>query len=238
MQKKLITVVVAGAVALALAGCANDSASQAEQTPAVTSAPTATASASATPTATAEALTQLSDAELATIFTDGGFVPDEFGTTIELLDSVYPGLTASDASCLAPFGVGWDENAALEDATLEFGTSGDRSMTAVVASTGDADTASTLVADAEDALAECADKPVFEMQGFAVETSMEMTTPTINGTDEAIGWTVTGSVAGQSFTLIGITARVGGNVLALVGWDPETNEDYVPMATENFVGEL
>jgi hypothetical protein len=60
----------------------------------------------------------------------------------------------------------------------------------------------------------------------------------LTGTDEAIGWDVTGTVGGQSFTLVGITARVGGNVLALVGWDPATNTANVPLAAQMFVDEL
>ena len=35
-----------------------------------------------------------------------------------------------------------------------------------------------------------------------------------------------------------MTARVGGNVIALVGWDPATNESYVPAATQMFVDKL
>lgn len=210
-------IALAGALLLALTGC----------------------TAAAEPEPTAEALPQHTDAELATIFDDIQFVPAEFTSTEEMLGSVYPGLTATDASCLAPFGVGWDADDTLTDAGLAYGTSADRSMTSVVASTGDADTASALVASAEDALERCADgSELFALQGTPVQTTVEQTEPTITGTDEAVGWTVTGDVGGAPFTLVGITTRVGGDVVALVGWDPSTNTSYVPQATQLFVDAL
>jgi hypothetical protein len=191
------------------------------------------------PAATTEAVPQLSEDELAAVLTGIQFVPDQYESTQEMLDSIYPGLTATDTSCLAPFGLGWDENETLDDSEVEYGTSNDRSMTSVVASTGDADVASSLVADAEDALERCADgSDLFAMQGEPVQTTVEQTEPALTGTDDAVGWTVTGDVGGSPFTLVGITARVGGNVVALVGWDPATNESYVPQATQMFVNEL
>ena len=155
----------------------------------------------------------------------------------QLLDSVYPGLTASDPSCLSPFGVGWD--GAAPDGALEFGTSNDRSMTTVVASTGDDDAASALVAEASDALTRCADgTALFTMQGQPVQTTVETTEPTLTGTDESLGWRVTGTVGGGSFTLVGLTARVGGDAVAVVGWDPSSNATNVPLETQMFVDAL
>jgi hypothetical protein len=189
------------------------------------------------PEPTKEALPRHSDAELAAIFTDIQFVSGEFTSTDGMLGSVYPGLTAADASCLAPFGVGWDTDDAISG--LAYGTSADRSMTSVVASTGDADAASALVADAEDALERCADgSDLFALQGTPVQTTVEQTEPELTGVDEAVGWTVTGDVGGSPFTLVGLTARVGGDAVALVGWDPSTNSTYVPQATQMFVDAL
>ncbi|QHC60266.1 hypothetical protein [Rathayibacter sp. VKM Ac-2760] len=218
MTRSTITgLALAGALLLALTGC----------------------TAAAEPEPTAEALPKHTDAELATIFDGIQFVSGEFSTTDGMLGSVYPGLTASDASCLAPFGVGWDSDETLADAGLAYGTSADRSMTAVVTSTGDADTASALVASAEDALERCADgSELFALQGTPVQTTVEQTEPVLTGTDEAVGWTVTGDVGGAPFTLVGITTRVGGDVVALVGWDPSTNTTYVPQATQLFVDAL
>ena len=232
MSAKTFSALLAGALLITLAGCSSPA-------PEVSSAPSSSAPApEETPEAEAS-LPVLSDDELGAIFTDLQFVPDQFASTGELMDSIYPGLAASDLSCLAPFGVGWDSDTALVSASLEYGTSNDRSMTAVVASTGDADAASTLVSDAKDAIARCAEgADIFEMQGKTVSTTVEETTPTLTGTDEAIGWTVTGTVGGSPFTLVGLTARVGGNVVALVGWDPSTNETYVPLATQMFVDAL
>ena len=229
MSAKTITTVLAAAALLTLAGC---SAPESEST--VRPEP----SASAEPTETAEALPLLTKADLADIFTGIQFVPDEYTSTSELIDSIYPGLTATDPACLTPFGVGWDDDPALADSALEFGTSNDRSMTAVVSSTGDADVASDLLVEANDALTRCAGSAIFEMQGAAIETSVEQFTPTITGTDETLGWRVNGDVGGADFTLVGLTARVGGNVVALVGWDPSTNESYVPQATQMLVDEL
>jgi hypothetical protein len=79
---------------------------------------------------------------------------------------------------------------------------------------------------------------LFVKQGMEVQTTVAQGDVALTGTDEAIGWDVTGTVGGQSFTLVGITARVGGNVLALVGWDPATNTANVPLAAQMFVDEL
>jgi hypothetical protein len=35
--------------------------------------------------------------------------------------------------------------------------------------------------------------------------------------------------------VVGVTARVGGSVIALVGWDPTTDATCVPAATQMFV---
>jgi hypothetical protein len=232
MSTRTTLPVGAAALVLLLTGCTGGAGDE----PAATPAATTTATPTATATADASSPT-LSDAELASVFTGIQFVPDEFDTTDQLLDSVYPGLTASDPSCLSPFGVGWD--GAAPDGALEFGTSNDRSMTAVVASTGDADTASDLVADASDALTRCADgTALFAMQGMPVQTSVQTTEPTLTGTDESLGWRVTGTVGGGSFTLVGLTARVGGDVVAVVGWDPASNATNVPLATQMFVDAL
>jgi len=229
--------IAAGALVLALAGC---SASDAEEPNSASSAtPTPSPSATSTPPPTVEVVPLLIESQLAAIFTEIDFIPDQFTDTTELIDSIYPGLTASDPSCLSPFGVGWDTDPALDYTMLEFGTSIDRSMTAVVASTGDENMAIALVAESATAIAECATKPsMFSMQGMDIETRVEEMSPVLTGTDESLGWRVTGTVGGSPFTLVGITARVGGNVVAVVAWDPETNESYAPLATQMFVDRL
>lgn len=210
-------IALTGALLLALTGC----------------------TAAAEPQATKAVLPQHTAAELTTAFEGLDFVPGEYSSIEEMLGSIYPGLAASDASCLSPFGAGWDDEDSLGDATLEFGTSVDRSMTAVVTSTGDADAAAALVAGAEDAIERCADgSELFTLQGVPVQTTVEQTEPVIAGTDESVGWRVTGDVGGAPFTLVGITARTNGDAIALVGWDPATNEDYVPRATQLFVNSI
>lgn len=234
MVGKTRGIAVTGVLLLALAGCASGGSEQADvaPTPSATAEPTATPE----PTETAEALPQLTDAELTSVFTGLQFVPDEYADTGAMVDSIYPGLTTSDVTCLTPFGLGWDADPA---AAVEFGTSNDRSMTAVISSTGDADTAAELVTASTDALERCASgTDLFEMQGMAVQTQVEQFDAGLTGTDEAVAFRVTGDVGGSPFALVGMTARVGGNVIALVGWDPETAEQYVPQATQMFVDEL
>ncbi len=191
------------------------------------------------PSPSPEAIAQASQAELDALFTSVQFVPGEYGTTGELLDSIYPGLTTDDVTCLAPFGAGWEQGAESADAPIAFGTSNDRSMTAVLVSTGDEATAGDLLAQATEALDRCAESEnLFTLMGMPVSTQLSSADPEVSGTDETVGWRVTGEVGGAPFTLVGTTVRVGGDVLALVGWDPATNEANVPLATQAFVDGL
>ncbi len=186
-----------------------------------------------------EAVAQATQPELDALFTSIQFVPGEYATTGELLDSIYPGLTTDDVTCLAPFGAGWEQGADSADAPVAFGTSNDRSMTAVLVSTGDEATAGDLLAQATEALDRCAESEnLFALMGTPVSTQLSQADPQVDGTDETVGWRVTGDVGGAPFSLVGTTVRVGGDVLALVGWDPATNEDYVPLATQAFVDGL
>jgi hypothetical protein len=239
MSRTPLAIAAAGVLFVSLVGCSSGDDESDTPSSAASSAASATATPTPTATATADAAASLDQDELAAIFTGIQFLPGQYTDTSELLDSVYPGLTTSDLSCLAPFGVGWDADSTLTDATLEFGTSNDRSMTAVLSSTGDEAVATDLVAASQDAATRCAEATgLFVMQGMEVQTTVVQGDVALTGTDEAIGWDVTGTVGGQSFTLVGITARVGGNVLALVGWDPRTNTSNVPLATQMFVDEL
>ncbi|GMA28072.1 hypothetical protein [Arenivirga flava] len=188
---------------------------------------------------TPEAVAQATQAELDAVFVSIRFVPGEYGTTGELLDSIYPGLMTDDVTCLAPFGAGWEQGAENADAPVAFGTSDDRSMTAVLVSTGDESTAGDLLAQATEALDRCAESEnLFTLMGMPVSTQLSSADPEVSGTDETVGWRVTGDVGGAPFTLVGTTVRVGGDVLALVGWDPATNEANVPLATQAFVDGL
>ena len=216
----------AGVLALSLAGCAGGETSA-----------TPDAAASATPDASAASeADHLSAEELTALFDKLQFPPGQYDTSAELLSSIYPGLTVSDPSCLAPFGAGWESAVADDDAAAEMATSNDRSMTAVVVSSADPDQAATLFADAEDALATCAaGSQSFELSGVPVDLQLETTPTTVTGTDQAVSWRATGEVAGSPFRLVGITAVHEGTAIALVGWDPATSEDYVPAATQMFI---
>lgn len=230
--------VVAAAIGLvALAGCAPADAPESAVSTIASAAPetsAATPSGAADEAATGSAA--LSGADLEALFASIQFQPGQYDTTPAMLESIYPGLTVSDASCLAPFGAGWESAAT---GAVEFGTSNDRSMTAVVASTADAAAATDLFTQAEDAIARCADgQELFAMQGMSVTTSVEPFDLSLSGADESRGWRVTGDVGGTPFALVGATVRVGQNAIALVGWDPATNTDYVPQATQLFIDRL
>lgn len=227
-MSRTTSVAAAAALLLLLAGCAP-----------ATPGPSAAKTPAADAPATDDAEPRLTDDELDEIFTGIQFIPGQYSDTGEMLDSIYPGLVAADLSCLSPFGAGWEGQPDLVDVPIEFGTSNDRSMTAVVSSTGSSETAAALVDQADQALADCADRSgLFTLQGAPVETSIEKTEATVSGTDDAVAWRVSGTVAGAPFSLVGITAHVGGNAVALVGWDPATNESYVPRATQMFVDAL
>jgi hypothetical protein len=221
-------------IAFALAGCSGTPAAEPSE---AASEPTVAATSpapSATPSP--EAAASLTQAELSEAFTSIQFTPGQYENTDALLDSVYPGLTVSDASCLAPFGVGWADDIAAGAEASALGTSVDRSMTAVAISDPDEAIAEDALASAEEALERCSgDTVLFEMSGVPVEMQIERSEPDITGADDAFGWRATGDVGGNAFTLVGITAQVGGTALALVGWDPATNENYVPQATQMFV---
>lgn len=221
----------------ALTGCSAASENAGDEARASASAaPTTAAPTPSASDATAGADATLSTADLEALFTGIEFRPGEYDTTAAMLESIYPGLTVADAACLAPFGAGWESGSG---GAVEFGTSNDRSMTAVVASTPSADDAAELVSQAEDAIARCADgQELFAMQGTPVTTTVEPFELALTAGDEARGWRVTGDVGGSPFSLVGATVRVGQNALALVGWDPQTNTDYVPMATQMFVDRI
>ncbi|KSW19084.1 hypothetical protein [Cellulomonas sp. B6] len=226
--------------ALALTGCSSDDApDDAPEATTTTTAATTTPDPTPTPSATepaAPAVDALSDEDLTALFTRIQFPPGRYAGTTEMVQSVYPGLTVSDPACLAPFGLGWETQAG--DAAVVYGTSNDRSMTAVVVSAADPQVAQGLLTGADDALGTCADTASIAMGGTPVQVRLERTEPELTGTDETLGWTATGDLGGAPFTLVGITARVGGSVVALVGWDPATSADYVPQATQMFVDGL
>src|SRR5699024_2682349 len=103
-----LRVALAGLVVLALAGCApGDEAAPDQDT---TQSATATPSA-ATPAATATSsdATALDAAALSGLFERLQFPPGQYAATSDLVGSVYPGLAVSDAACLAPFGLGWED---------------------------------------------------------------------------------------------------------------------------------
>lgn len=233
-RTRLSAGLVAAALGLAaLTGC-TPAGDQSEAAP--SAAPEASA-ASPSPSASSPAAASgaLDRGQLADLFSRIQFRPAQYDTIAAMLESIYPGLTVSDAACLAPFGAGWES---AGDA-VEWGTSNDRSMTAVVASAPDDATAEGLVAQAEDAIARCADgQELFAMQGAPVTTTVEPFDLAVTGADDVQGWRVTGDVGGSPFALVGATVRTGQNVLALVGWDPETSADYVPQATQLFVDRI
>lgn len=232
--------VVLAVSALTVTGCSAGDGEGAGPAPdATTTAPApdvSTPTTSQGPKASTGPADALDAAGLADLFARIQFAPGQYATTTDLLESVYPGLAVSDPACLAPFGLGWEQDVAGGDAATEFATSTDRSMTAVVVSATDARIGQDLFTASEEAVAGCSDGSVlFSLSGTPVTVHLERTEPQLTGVDQVLGWTATGDVDGASFTLVGITARVGGSVIALVGWDPTTSATYVPVATQMFV---
>lgn len=229
-RSTVVGLALTGVLGLALAGCAGG------ETPATPDAGASATSDASTTSETAATAEHLSSDELTALFDTLQFPPGEYATSAELLSSIYPGLTVSDPSCLAPFGAGWESAATADDAAAEMATSNDRSMTAVVVSSADPEQAQTLFADAEEALATCADgSQSFELSGLPIDLQLETIPASVTDTDESVSWRATGEVAGAPFTLVGITAVHEGTAIALVGWDPETSADYVPTATQMFI---
>jgi hypothetical protein len=218
MSRKAITVGMTGFLVAGLVGCTGDATPEPPQTGAVP---------------------QLLASEMAIMFDTIGFQPDVFSDSVTLLDSVSPGLTTSDASCFKSFGVGLETDPTLSESVVEFATDRDSTMTAVVVSTGDVAGASKLMASTVETTDRCADgSGFFELQGTPVETTVDQRDITLVGVDEASLWFVEGTVGGTDFKLMGATARVGGDVLTLVGWNPVTHDAFLARATQSFVTAL
>ncbi|MGB4135206.1 MAG: hypothetical protein WA971_01495, partial [Microbacterium sp.] len=159
---------------------------------------------------------------------------DEYDTTQAMFESVYPMVTVG-AACKALFGVGFETAPVLEGGTTEFGTSNDRSLTAVVASAADETAATSLYTMLEAAVAECVKDPKVTFQGDPVEATVEQTASNATGVDAADGVRLTATISGVTTHVVGEFARTGNDVIAVVGWDPATNDANVPTATQMFV---
>jgi hypothetical protein len=151
---------------------------------------------------------------MAIVFDTIGFLPDVYSDSTAMLDSVSPGLTTSDASCLRSFGVGLESDPTLSKSVVEFGTDRDSSMSAVVVSTGDVAAATELMASTVETTNRCADgSEFFTVQGTPVNMNVDQREITLVGADDASLWFVEGTVGGTDFKLMGATARVGSDVL-------------------------
>lgn len=236
-RSRPLLVVPAVAALVALTACTN----QATPSPSPsTEAPDAsTPSATATPTASASTGTPLSSDELSTLLESVDFAPTTFETQDEMFSSIYPGVSASDAACLLPFGVGWEADPELAAAQTAFGPSIDRSMTAVLASSASVDDAEDIADRLESAVEDCLESgATFSVQGVPIDFTADDFDLELNGDDDSEAWRATGTVAGTSLTLVGSVARKGTTVIAIVGWDPDTNEEYVPQATQLILDRL
>lgn len=246
-MRKSYVAALATVLVLGLAGCGDGDDPEPGETAPPTTAPPSTAPPSTAPPTTTStepdptpsgSPEQLSRAELADIFTGIQFVPGEYESAADLVDSVYPGLEARYDSCLLPFGIGWEKQSGLADAPTEFGPSNDRSMTAVVTSAGDDEAAAGLTRAIVKSVTHCGTNEQYTLNGAPVKMSIEEIDTGLSGTSEDTGWQAEASIAGQEITLIGMTARVDGNVLAIIGWDPQSNTTNVPQAAQMFVDEL
>lgn len=228
--------IAVAALAAVLVGCTS-APSEDEVSTSPASTPSETATASPTPTPSAQESPQLDRDQLAAIFTSVQFRPGAYGTTSELIDSIYPGLSSSDPTCLAPFGADWETLA--EGATLEFGASNDRTLTAVAASTADATDAAEVLAEVSSTIDACAASgATFTVQGSPVQVQVERVEPSIGAADDSLGWRATGALGGSSFSIVGSAALVDSTVVAVVGWSAPSNETNTPLATQYLVDGL
>lgn len=236
-KKRLIAPALTGLLVLAVAGCASP-----EEAPAPAETTIAPETSAPSPSPIETHKTTAGDAhtaaELAAVLDSSGFDSDAYPTTQAMLDGIYAGTTAKD-DCLKPFGIGWEDDPALADAAQAFGPSIDKSMTVTIASTGDPDAAADLVASLSETVATCGAMPdAYTFSGMSVALTVEEYDAGVTGADEAAGWKAAATIAGHELTMLGTVTRVGGDVIALVGWNPATNTEYVPMATQALVDAL
>ncbi len=232
--------------AVLLAGC---SAPAADESAAPSVSPSSEASAQPAPedTPAAEEGVALTDEQLAAVFTDNDFTPDAYSSTEEMISDIYPGVTVSPA-CDALLGVGIENLAdpsntqdfadSIKNGSVEFGASIDRSLTAVVASFSE-DDASDIVAQIMDQAAQvCVQDPGVTYAGTPIDATVELIDQEVAGADTVQGLRLTATVQGVQATVVGLYARAGSDLVTVVGWDPQTNEQNVPLAAKLFVEKL
>lgn len=239
MNTKLIATLSLGALALTLAGCANATALDTAKAPAAsmttppvsdTPAPEITA-VPPRPAPVAKTAAQLSSALEA-----GDFDPTRFPSTQDMLDSAYAGLEAKDPACMLPFGIGWGDD---EQGSLAWGPSTEGSLTAVASSSADTAAATKLLSDIRAAVNTCASEPgQYTFHGMPIEMDVTPLTVDVTGADEVHAWTAKASIQGMTVPLTGAIARVGGDDVMVVGWDPKTAEKDVPQAVDEVLAGL
>lgn len=218
-----LAVAAPAAMALLLAGCTTG-ADDSDATPDAqsSSAPTSDAPSSSAPT-TSESV-QIDTETLHELFTSSGFDPEAFDTPEEMVDSIYPGVSAAP-DCLAVFGIGAED----PEANIAFGPSIDRTLTAQVSSfAAPADAHYETMSDHADA---CVGDPQLRFDGTSVDATVERQ----DIDDTSFELTVTATIQGSEVSVIANVEQVEQNVVSVVGWDPQTNEENVPAATSMLV---
>ncbi|WP_162785787.1 hypothetical protein [Microbacterium sorbitolivorans] len=144
-------------------------------------------------------------------------------------------MTLSSA-CLALLGVDFESSAEVQEGTLQFGTSVDRTLTAVVASLPDADKASYVRGMLDPyAFEVCTDDPALTYDGEPVDAQVTVGESDVTGADEADSVRLDATIDDSAVSVIGQVAQVDNNLILVVGWDPSTNERNSPLATQMFI---
>ena len=206
-----------------------------EPAPATTAAEPATETAAPTETeAPAEAGPTLSDDELAEVFTSIQFIPDQYDTPADMFASVYPGVTTT-SPCLNVLGVG---DLALDGATTEFGTSNDRTLTAVITSASSKEAADGHMATLSDLADQCIADPQITFNGAPLPVEFVREDDPVSGADDSFTIQMSGDVSGAPVAVLGSVAQYGQDIVLVAGWDPASQAANVPMATDFFARQI
>lgn len=165
--------------------------------------------------------------QLEEIFTSTQFDPAEFESGEEMFAAIYPGISAS-AACLDVLGITAPKGAA----STAFSPSGDHTLTAQLSSFESG--AEDYFAQLGDSADRCIADPQVTYQGQPLDVTVER----VDDGERAFRTILTGTMNGQEISVRGHALLNEQSVLTIAGWDPKTNETWVPSATAQFLEKL
>lgn len=211
MTSRILTIAAGTATVLALAACTSGTSTQNDGA--------AGTEAGAADSAESSSL-QISTDTIRQIFSSSDFDPDAFDSPDEMVDSIYPGVSASP-DCLAVLGIGAED----PGANIVFGPSIDRSLTAQISSFATpADDYYAMMSDHADA---CIADAQVTFSGNPIDATVERR----EIHDTAFELTLNAEISGSEVRVIANVEQLEENVVSVVGWDPSTNTANVPRAT-------